>query len=115
MVQFFVNHWSYEQLQCSVVVNGSIVMTIWNYALWPSNLSKPWEIKNNTCYQDLIFPETKWYSTSADLFIKSFWDDLCNALGFGKLWSIIYFLAVTCQTHFILGIFYMLGSRYAVI
>ena len=42
-------------------------------------------IEVNTCSQILTFPITKRYSTSADLFITHFFDDICSARGFGKV------------------------------
>ena len=42
-------------------------------------------IKANTCSQILTFPVTKRYSTSADLFITNFCDDIYSAQGFGKV------------------------------
>ena len=56
-------------------------------------------IKAITCSQILTFPVTKRYSTSADLFITNFFDDIYSAQGFGKVWSFIYLLAATCQRH----------------
>ena len=42
-------------------------------------------IEASTCSQILTFPVTKRYSTSADLFITNFCDDICSAPGFGKV------------------------------
>ena len=41
-------------------------------------------IEADICSQILTFPITKRYSTSADLFITHFCDDICSARGFGK-------------------------------
>ena len=42
-------------------------------------------IEANSCSQILTFPVTKRNSTSADLFITNFCDDVCSAPGFGKV------------------------------
>ena len=51
----------------------------------PTDKSFGKRIEASTCSQILTFPVARRYSTSADLFITNFWNDICSAPGFGKV------------------------------